>query len=278
MGAAPARSSASAWRRASQSTGRRLSGSTSEKRPELVALVDVGHARRGELQQQLGQGGALPGLDHALGDGLEVPQEGRVAEEVEREALHALLVVAVGIHPVRVALGLPQRLLQVGGQAPGSIGHAPTRVWRISMSSVRSGAPSRRSGSTISSQRPTAAAHSSAIPASAPIRARTSPERLVSCVWLVSSARGKRACALGVGGVEACDLDAEARRVAAHVVEGEQAHVAVEGRVLDALGHDRRRRLLEAGHELAGALESATRCPPRAATSRSSGSARPSRT
>ncbi len=52
-----------------------------------------------------------------------------------------------------------------------------------------------------------------------------------------------------VGLVEVLDRDAEARRVAADVVEREQPPVAVEGGVLDALGHDRRRRLLEAGDE-----------------------------
>ena len=55
--------------------------------------------------------------------------------------------------------------------------------------------------------------------------------------------------ALGVGGVEVRDGDPEAARVAADVVEREQAAVAVEGGVLDALGHDRRRGLLEARDE-----------------------------
>ncbi len=56
--------------------------------------------------------------------------------------------------------------------------------------------------------------------------------------------------ALGVAGVERLDGDPEAARVAADVVEREQPQVAVEGGVLDALGHDRRRRLLEAGDEV----------------------------
>ena len=42
---------------------------------------------------------------------------------------------------------------------------------------------------------------------------------------------------------------APAARVAAHLVEREQAQVAVEGGVLDALGHHRAGRLLEAGDE-----------------------------
>ncbi len=43
-----------------------------------------------------------------------------------------------------------------------------------------------------SSQRRTRAAHASGIVESAPIRARTSPERLVSCVWVTSRLCGKR--------------------------------------------------------------------------------------
>ncbi len=55
--------------------------------------------------------------------------------------------------------------------------------------------------------------------------------------------------ALGVAGVERRDRERPAARVAADVVEGQQPRVAVEGGVLDALGHDRRRRLLEARDE-----------------------------
>ena len=71
-----------------------------------------------------------------------------------------------------------------------SRGHAPTSVWKMRYRSTAS-------GPTIvehaSSQRRTCAAHSSAIPASAPIRARTSPERLVSWVWVISRLFGNRA-------------------------------------------------------------------------------------
>ena len=58
--------------------------------------------------------------------------------------------------------------------------------------------------------------------------------------------------ALRVRAVEGIDADAEAARVAADVVEGEQACVAVEGGVLHALGHHGRRGLLEARHERLG--------------------------
>ena len=55
--------------------------------------------------------------------------------------------------------------------------------------------------------------------------------------------------ALAVCRVEFRDGQAEARRVAADLVQRQQPAVAVEGRVLDALRHHRRRRLLEAGDE-----------------------------
>ena len=58
------------------------------------------------------------------------------------------------------------------------------------------------------------------------------------------------ALARGVRGVEVGDRQAEPAGVAAHLVEGRQPQVAVEGRVLDALGHDRPAGLLEPGHEL----------------------------
>ena len=58
-----------------------------------------------------------------------------------------------------------------------------------------------------------------------------------------------------VGLVELLRGDAEPRRVPADVVEREQARVAVEGGVLDALGHHRRGGLLEARDELRRRVE-----------------------
>jgi hypothetical protein len=55
--------------------------------------------------------------------------------------------------------------------------------------------------------------------------------------------------ALQVARVEVLHREAEPRGIAADVVQRQQPRVAVEGGVLDALGHDRRRRLLEAGDE-----------------------------
>ena len=55
------------------------------------------------------------------------------------------------------------------------------------------GAPPLVSERQTESQFFTCAANSSGIEASTPIRARTSPERLVSCVCVTSRLRGKRA-------------------------------------------------------------------------------------
>ena len=114
--------------------------------------------------------------------------------------------------------------------------------------STGSGAPPEVSERQTDSQSRTCAANASGIDASAPIRARTSPERLVSCVWVTSRLRGKRSARSrlprGTGRPRR-----EPARVAADVVQGQQPRVAVERRVLDALGHHRRRRLLEARHE-----------------------------
>ena len=95
-------------------------------------------------------------------------------------------------------------------------------------------------------------------PASAPIRARTSPERLVSCVWVTSRLRGKRSARSRVGRVEVVDATREKRAGSPPTsFKRQQPRVAVERGVLDALGHHRRRRLLEAGDERvpAGRLE-----------------------
>ena len=106
-----------------------------------------------------------------------------------------------------------------------------------------------------------------AIDASAPIRARTSPERLVSCVWVTSRLRGKRSARSRLAAWKSSTETREPARVAADVVQGQQPRVAVERRVLDALGHHRRRRLLEARDERvpARASRAAARAPASAA-------------
>ena len=133
-----------------------------------------------------------------------------------------------------------------------SIGQTPISVWYSRYSSYGSGPSPTRSGALSSRQRSNRSRQPAGSSASAPIRARASPERLVSCVWVTSSPSGKRRPRSALPGVEVFDAQAEPVRVAADLVEGEQPQVAVERGVLDALGRDRRRRLLEAGDELVG--------------------------
>src|SRR5205814_8219429 len=73
----------------------------------LVVLVGVVHARTGELQQGLGERDPIPELRE--------PRRELAAPVVQRprEPLHAPLVPDVGLEPARVALPLPQRLLEI---------------------------------------------------------------------------------------------------------------------------------------------------------------------
>ena len=118
--APPARSSSSSARRRSQSTGRRLSGSTSESAEQLVALVDVGHARHGQLEQRAGRARRRsPASATSAANGSKSPRNGSVVVERAAERLDAPLPVRVRLDPVRRALGLAQRLLHVGLEALG---------------------------------------------------------------------------------------------------------------------------------------------------------------
>ena len=81
----------------------------------------------------------------------------------------------------------------------------------------------------------------------------------MSCVVDTSSPRGKRRARSALPAWKRSTGSRPARRVAADLVERQEAHVAVERRVLDALGHHRRRRLLEARGELARRRRARTR-------------------
>ncbi len=86
---------------------------------QLVALVDVGDARHGQLEQELAERGAVAGLRDLALEGLEVAQELAVGEQGPREALDRRLVLDVGRDPRGVLLGLAHRLLEVGLEALG---------------------------------------------------------------------------------------------------------------------------------------------------------------
>ena len=105
----PSRSSGSAPRAARASAGaavpvdRPAVVGVDEEGLELVALVDVGHPGRGELEQLLGQRGARPLLGDARGDRLEVRQEGAWSSSPARRPT-ARLPVEVGVDPRVVSL------------------------------------------------------------------------------------------------------------------------------------------------------------------------------
>ena len=165
-------------------------GVDERERLQLVALVEVGHARHGELERGLAQPVQLADDREPLGERLERRAERPVVVERPRVRRHARLVLRVRRHPARRALGLAHRLLQVprqplGLQRPGAgerledqvlldrVGH-PVLAQRRAQLAPRAHARDPLVGSS----------------ASAPSRARTSPERFVSWVW-----RARAGCA-----------------------------------------------------------------------------------
>ena len=75
-----------ASRRVSKSTARRLSGSTRRKIPEFGALVDVGHAGRGDLDGKLRQRVHRAGEEERRGPVHEILEKGRIGESALHEA------------------------------------------------------------------------------------------------------------------------------------------------------------------------------------------------
>ena len=213
---------------------------------DLVAAVDVRDAGDGELERELAERGAAAVGAGALGDRVELDAERLVGEQLARPRAARTPRSPCPGRPSWCAAwprAAPSRGSRRGARAARSGGRRSASAGRGSRRSGR--APPGRSGARA---RPSPSRRSG--PVSAPMRARTSAERLVSCVVETSRPRGG---ALGVGRVERGDVDAEAARVAADLVEALQAQVAVEGGVLDALGGDGRRGLLEAGDELVDA-------------------------
>ena len=214
-----------AWRQ-SQSTGRRLSGSTSARNAQLVALVDVGHAGRGQLQHELPERGALadrspparrtarsrPGTRRrrtARGRSARPRPPSRRSASTQlvfRLASRSAFSMYASIRSAVDRPGADERLEQE--VALDVVGRAARRAQRLG----RARASARR-----------ASAHSSGIDDSAAIRARTSAERLVSWVIVVSiGSAGTARRARRHAGVEASDVDPEPGRVAADVVERQQ--------------------------------------------------------
>ena len=105
--------------------------------------------------------------------------------------------------------------------------------------------PCRRGGrAACGSRHVTWRCHSSGISDSTASRARISSPRLVSCVEVPSIACGQRLGALRIGLVEGRQRDAELIRMAADLVQRDEAVVAIERGVLETFRHHRAAVLL----------------------------------
>ena len=215
----------SAARRSSQSTGAAVVRVDQREAEQLVALVDVGHARDGQLEQQLAERGAVARRGDLALEGLEVAQEVAVGEQRPREGLDGRLVRLVGRRP-RTCAAWPRASPSRGSREP-LLGDRPDAEQRLEDEvAARPASARRREVSDAAGVEPGPHVRRRtrpASPASAPIRARTSPERLVSCVWVTSRLRGKRSARSALPAWKSRDRDAEAARVAADVVRAPAA-------------------------------------------------------
>ena len=96
---------------------------------------------RGQPQQRRAERRVLAAPRDARDERLEVVEERLVLVERAHELLDAPLVLARRLDPVRVALRLAQRLLEVRSSRVRSIGHAPTSVCQTRYSSFGSSMP-----------------------------------------------------------------------------------------------------------------------------------------
>ena len=181
-----------------------------------------------------------------------------MGEQGAREGLDRGLVRLVGRRP-RSCAAWPRASPSRGSRSRRSseIGQTPSSVWKMKCCSTGVGAPPEVSERRGVQPGPHVRGELVGHP-----RQRADPRAHVAgalgVVRLGDEQVAREALgALAVGGVEVVDARREAARVAADVVERQQPRVAVERGVLDALGHHRRRRLLEAGDERvpAGRLE-----------------------
>src|SRR3954447_15323801 len=227
-------------------------GVDERERAQLVAVVDVGDPRHRQLEQELAERCALARARDLLREGVEVRAERLVVIERAAERLHRALVRLVGLDPVRRPLRLPQCLLHVGLEPVGldRPGAHQGLEDEVALGAVRSlelrgqldpATHARLPRLRHPGQRADARAHVAGA---------------LGVVGLRHEQVAREALrALAAARVELLDGDAEAAGIAAHVVEREQARVTVEGRVLDALGHHGRGRLLKARDELGRRVE-----------------------
>ena len=197
-----------------------------------------GRPGRRQPEEQRAERRVLAGRRDVARERLEVVEELLVlVERRARTPSRAARARSFGSSQFVVPLRLAQRLLEVAARA--AAGRSAThRRASARRGTPRSGRPCRRSARASGERaRPTR----SCMPASAPMRARTSPARFVSCVCEARSCSGWRVEPLERGRWKLVGREREAAGVAADLVQRREAELAVERGVLDALRHHRRR-------------------------------------
>ena len=252
--------------------------------PQVVALVDVRHPGHRQLEDQLRERVDHAELRHALRQRLERTHEraGRLAAPQQRrdELPHGLVPGVVRLHPGTVDLGLLDGLghvvldardvlrVRLGAQ------RAEDRFGRCRRPFARHLDGPRAEQDLVEQQflvrvrrgvllafdlrlelgvAVAPGAHR-APPFLRQLRERGDPRPgVLAALGVVRGRRQHRvrpvAAVVLVRAVEIPRADAEALRLAAHLVERDQPVVNVERRVLQPLGHDRSRTLLELHHE-----------------------------
>ena len=213
--------------------------------PQLVALVQIGHPRRRAPQRQHPEGTAV-GRGHHLGQEREerLP-EARVRGDTPGRLEDVVLPRRIAVHPARVALGLAQGFHQVAVEALAR--DRPRAHERLEHEELLVVVGRARAPVLVEQRAPVG---DEAAPVGRHSRECADTRTRVGAPLRVVRGRGQqraRPVALPAlaRGVELVDGEPEAIRVAADLVEREQARVPVHRGVLDTLGHDRARRLLE---------------------------------
>ena len=218
--------------------------------PELGALIQVGHAGDRQLQELLRQALDPVGRVERVDEGRDLGDEAGVAEQVVDEVVQGALVLLRRAEPVGEDLGFARGLLDVdvralARQRPGADERLVDVVLHVAIGlavdppRVRPAAPALdRLGPQLRHFRQHAQAGADVLAALRVVRAGA-----VHPLRMLAVPAGDRV-------VELRRRDAEPARVAADLVEGDVADVAIRGGVLDRLGGGRGRELLEAADEL----------------------------
>ena len=185
---------------------------------QLVALVDVGHARATvSLSSVCPSDDALArSRQRARRSGTKL-RHGASSRPARTRFAPRLPGSWSGSIQFVLHLRLAQRLLEVGLEPLGVDRPGADEVWRIRYASFGV-APAARSA-----RRDARAAHSAGIPASAPSRARTSPLRLVSCVVRREQAAREARARSRFAAWKPVDAQREAAGVAADLVQRDEA-------------------------------------------------------